>query len=831
MRPAGTDIRSACRVDSSRATHNARHGPRMCVHVAMALILTVVDVFAQERAVAGGDSGVFTQERAVAGGDSGVFAQERALTGGDAGAVALQRFEYRQIVMAIEARIVLHAADEETARAAAAAAFARLDGIDATCSDYRVDSELMRLCAGAGGPAAPVSADLFAVLARAQQVSAASGGAFDVTCGNIVALWREARATGVLPSAGALATAVQLSGFAALDVNADTRSVAFAAPGMRLDLGGIAKGYACEQAVRTLAEHGVTSALVELGGDIALGDPPPGESGWSVDAGCGEGGVGPTHLSVARCSVATSGDTSQSVEIDGVRYSHIVDPRSGRPLSTAGSGATALCCTVIAPEGATADALASACRVLGPRAGRVLVAAFPGARLICEDGSRPIFDGRTLSGWTTRGGRYDGDAVWSVEDGCLVGRTGEHDAGGLIYTDMPHTSFELSLDCMLDRPFDSGIFVRMTPDAKGAQVTLDDRPDGEIAGLYSDGWLQHAGPAAAAAWRENQWNSVVVRCTGFDMRVQAWINGALVLDASVPQQFGRDGRAAFAPRGLIGLQVHGGGGELPDARARFRDIRLRDLPVLDDGEALATAKGWEELIAGRGESGESEVAGGVDVDPAAGASARLAQSAAALAAWEAVDGEGLPRAPDDYRVVDGVLRIPSSEPGGYLRTKANFRDFALRMEFRQARMSNSGVFLRGRRETLGPGDVMGPGSNPAYSGCEVQLLDDFDWEAVTASTLKDWQFTGSLYGAVAPGVKALHPIGEWNTLEILYRDSRLAVALNGLTLYDVDTSTLNVEPPFSLRAPGGFLGLQRYAAPDVPGDTALWVRGMRVRRL
>jgi len=202
-----------------------------------------------------------------------------------------------------------------------------------------------------------------------------------------------------------------------------------------------------------------------------------------------------------------------------------------------------------------------------------------------------------------------------------------------------------------------------------------------------------------------------------------------------------------------------------------------------------------------------------------------------LAAWQAIDGEGDAHHPTDYTVQDGVLQIPATPPAGYLRTRQDFQDFDLRLDFRQARMSNSGLFLRGLRESTGPDGTRVPGGNPAYSGCEIQLLDDWNWETVTHDTLQDWQFTGSLYGAVAPFRKGvLRPIGAWNTLEVLARGSRLSCALNGLTLWDVDTATLDVDPPFRRRAASGFIGLQRYAAPDVDEAAALSVRAMFVRQ-
>jgi hypothetical protein len=166
--------------------------------------------------------------------------------------------------------------------------------------------------------------------------------------------------------------------------------------------------------------------------------------------------------------------------------------------------------------------------------------------------------------------------------------------------------------------------------------------------------------------------------------------------------------------------------------------------------------------------------------------------------------------------------FPVKGSDAYIRTAEDFRDFELRLDFRVAHMANSGLFLRGDRN----------GGDPAYSGCEVQILDDFDWERVTGSKLKDWQFTGSLYGAVPPGDRAaVNPIGLWNTFDVAFRGTRLATALNGRTLYDVDTHALAVEPPFRKRVPEGFIGLQRHAPPDVRGDAYAWFRNLFVRRL
>ena len=144
------------------------------------------------------------------------------------------------------------------------------------------------------------------------------------------------------------------------------------------------------------------------------------------------------------------------------------------------------------------------------------------------------------------------------------------------------------------------------------------------------------------------------------------------------------------------------------------------------------------------------------------------------------------------------------------------------LEFATSELANSGVFLRASRD----------GKNPAYSGCEVQILDDANWERATGSTLQPWQFTGSLYGAVPPATReALKPVGEWNAMRIRFEGSRLAVELDGVPLYDVDTNELAVEPRFADRAREGFIGLQRHGAAKGGHASTVRFRNLFVRRI
>jgi FAD:protein FMN transferase len=293
-----------------------------------------------------------------------------ALAQGEAG-----RHEFAQVHMGVRVRLVLHAASETQARAAAAAAFERIAALDRMMSDYRDDSELREL-GRSDGAWTTVSPDLFDVLARAVEMAEATGGAFDPTAGPLVLLWREARRTGRLPPPAGLDEARARVGWRHVELDAKRGTVRLARQGMRLDLGGVAKGYILQAAVETLASQGVPRALVEAGGDIVAGDAPPGRDGWRIDVPGADAAFAARAGRLVNAALATSGPAAQHVEIDGVRYSHTIDPRTGRALT---SDVTA---HVIAADGATADALATALTVLGPGALGALLERFPGTAAI-----------------------------------------------------------------------------------------------------------------------------------------------------------------------------------------------------------------------------------------------------------------------------------------------------------------------------------------------------------------------------------------------------------------------------------------------------------------
>jgi thiamine biosynthesis lipoprotein len=283
----------------------------------------------------------------------------------------LERYEFSAPKMGTEFRLVLYAASAEQAERAASRAFERVEELEDCMSDYRPQSELMQLSAHAGrGDWVPLSEDLARVLAAAQAVSEASGGAFDVSVGPLVRLWRRARRQERAPGAEALENAMQAVGSEKLELSDEGRALRLLVPGMRLDLGGIAKGYALDQALVALEQEGVHSALVDGGGDVRVGAAPPGRAAWLVRL---ETPGEPLSLELVDAAVATSGDAYRFVELEGVRYSHIIDPRTGRALAQQAT------VSVIALDGMTADALASAASVLGPSEGLEWLRAEPRA--------------------------------------------------------------------------------------------------------------------------------------------------------------------------------------------------------------------------------------------------------------------------------------------------------------------------------------------------------------------------------------------------------------------------------------------------------------------
>ncbi len=281
----------------------------------------------------------------------------------------LSRFTFHKGAMGTVFTITLYADDEATGKQAADAAFARVLELNDLMTDYDRDSELMRFCLSPHGKPVELSEDLFRVISRAQWLAGETDGAFDITIGPLIRLWRRARRQRELPPPEYIAAAKLSSGYKNLVLDAKKRTATLLKQDMVLDLGGIAKGYAAAAALDVLKALGHRQAMVAASGDLAIGEPPPGREGWNigVDSIDATEGKHTRIVSVKNCGLSTSGDTEQYVEIEGQRYSHIVDPKTGLGLRER------IGATIIAKNAIDSDSFGTAVSVLGAERGLVFI--------------------------------------------------------------------------------------------------------------------------------------------------------------------------------------------------------------------------------------------------------------------------------------------------------------------------------------------------------------------------------------------------------------------------------------------------------------------------
>lgn len=245
-------------------------------------------------------------------------------------------------------------------------AFAKVAELNRALSDYLPESEINRLAKAPSNVPFPVKEDLFTLFVVAGKLTTDSGGAFDVTAGPLIRLWRLSRKNRTLPTPEQIASAKARTGFHHLVLDPVNRTITKKIDGMLFDLGGIAKGYAADAALTILREGGFPQSLVAASGDIVVGDPPPREAGWRIGIETLELGHSLKDLEtvvLANAAISTSGDTRQYVEIEGTRYSHIVSTTTGLGL-TERIGAS-----VIGPDATTTDSYATTVALLGAKEG------------------------------------------------------------------------------------------------------------------------------------------------------------------------------------------------------------------------------------------------------------------------------------------------------------------------------------------------------------------------------------------------------------------------------------------------------------------------------
>lgn len=294
--------------------------------------------------------------------------------------------------------ITVSAKEKSKAEEAAKAAFRRIGELDLKFSDYTADSELSMLSASAGsGKPVALSGDLRKILQQSQEFWKWSDGTFDITLGACCKLWRTSRKTTSLPMESELKTALNTIGFNELDLDFTTGQATPKKSGLMLDLGGIAKGFALDEATTLLkTKYRVHDFLIDAGGQVAAIGHPPNRTTWNVavEKLPEEPESAPTLVArISDLHLATSGDLHQSVTIGGKHYAHIIDPKTGLGLTYTVQA------SVIAQNGAAADAIATALCILPEDTARAKLTEFPGVEVRVLRKSEK----GTLTSWETKG--------------------------------------------------------------------------------------------------------------------------------------------------------------------------------------------------------------------------------------------------------------------------------------------------------------------------------------------------------------------------------------------------------------------------------------------
>jgi FAD:protein FMN transferase len=290
----------------------------------------------------------------------------------------LARHEASRMSMACAYAIVAYGDDAGALPRILEAAFDEVDRIDRLMSHYKAESPLSRLNRDAASGPVAVEPELFDFIAECLRYSRESGGAFDITVGPLMKTWGFFRGGGRLPSAQEVEDVRGRIGYAHVVLDARSRTIRFDHPGVELDLGGIAKGYAVDRVVDLLRREQVAAALVSAGGSTIYGlGAPPGQEAWNVDIQdpIGTGRVALTvHLKDRALSV--SGRSEKAFERDGIVYSHIMDPRTARPVPGI------LSVAVLTPTGTAGDALDDALFVQGVERSRAYLQRLPATEAI-----------------------------------------------------------------------------------------------------------------------------------------------------------------------------------------------------------------------------------------------------------------------------------------------------------------------------------------------------------------------------------------------------------------------------------------------------------------
>lgn len=300
----------------------------------------------------------------------------------------MRKYSFNQPKMGSPFKIVVYAEDYSKLTDAINKAYSHVDSLNAVFSDYDAKSEISILARTyQKGVWVNVSSELYQLIKISVRASKLSSGTFDITVGNVVKLWRTARKAKLTPDTNILKAALNKTGMSHLEMHPIEAKIRFDTEGVLLDFGGIVKGYAAQETVRILTEAGFPFCFADAGGDLAFGQFPNEKDRWTIGITMPneENILFERLLSFQNQAIATSGDMYNFVEIDGVRYSHIVDPKTGMGVTHQRN------VTVIAQDGATADWLATACSILSPEESLRLVKGYVNAEvLIVENKNNKI---------------------------------------------------------------------------------------------------------------------------------------------------------------------------------------------------------------------------------------------------------------------------------------------------------------------------------------------------------------------------------------------------------------------------------------------------------
>ena len=291
----------------------------------------------------------------------------------------LHTFQQGHMGTLMTIRIWAEAKEAAEVEVAAEAAFARIAHLESLFTDYESDSEVVRLALeNAPGTPVSISKELFEILSLGEALARQTGGAFDVTIGPMVRLWRLSRKNHRLPTDDRISDARHRTGWEKISLDPEKRTATLAVERMQIDLGGIAKGYAADAALGLLKEMGFPHSLVAASGDIVVGAPPANRDAWRIGirsldvADSDDRNDLSGTVDLVNAAISTSGDTEQAINIDGVRYSHIVDPDTGLGKTKR------IAVTVIGPNATTTDSHATAVSVLGREKGLAFIESLEG---------------------------------------------------------------------------------------------------------------------------------------------------------------------------------------------------------------------------------------------------------------------------------------------------------------------------------------------------------------------------------------------------------------------------------------------------------------------